>query len=589
MLSIMFLSSVASASTPSSGRERISFEVADQSKVRMRVEFPRVSKSYTLQVSRGGSPFRTISSLKLRSTDLNPDGSYRRSYSGIFRTPYQRLTQGSNLIRVLINGVQFGLIKTVNVQAAESGTKGSPVDLQPPLFAISTVSISSNSLAIGSSFSLSVSLSDDRDCCKQVAIWLASQNRTKISEAAIIMTRKTATSVSLVANFTIPSGAVVGQYLLLGSAQDSAGNSTDQVSLGSVSVVSPPNVIDLANPVIDTSSGTVSPAQVQPGNNVTATYRITDDVGCCGYHQAWLYDPSGASVQQVTPTRLSGGPADAIYSAVFAVPAGSAQGVYTVKAQATDLTGKYTHLQAIGTITVLAQTSPPTVDTQLPVLVQGSGTMSPSNIQPGNPLTVSFRVTDDFGCCSSARGYLLDSTGNSVVFVESQRVSGTNLDGVYRSIINIPFGTAPGTYTIKAQAIDNAGKYTRLETLGTITVAAQTSPPTVDTQNPVIVPTSGSLSNPNPAAGATVTLSYRITDDMGCCNNHNAFMYDSTGTAIISAPAQRTGGTTLDGTYQAIFVLPGNLASGTYIFKSQVTDFAGNYSHLQLLASFTIP
>ena len=110
---------------------------------------------------------------------------------------------------------------------------------------------------------------------------------------------------------------------------------------------------DEANPVVVVGSGTLSNSSITTfGGSISITYRVTDDIGCCGYHQAWMYYPNGTVVQQVSPTLVSGSATDATFSASFSVPSGVIPGDYEIKVQALDLAGKDTHLQLIGTVAI---------------------------------------------------------------------------------------------------------------------------------------------------------------------------------------------------------------------------------------------
>ena len=73
-----------------------------------------------------------------------------------------------------------------------------------------------------------------------------------------------------------------------------------------------------------------------------------------------MYYPNGTVVQQVTPSLVSGSATDGTFRASFTVPSGVSAGNYEIKAQATDLAGKYTHLQILGTVTISAPTPTPT-------------------------------------------------------------------------------------------------------------------------------------------------------------------------------------------------------------------------------------
>jgi hypothetical protein len=133
---------------------------------------------------------------------------------------------------------------------------------------------------------------------------------------------------------------------------------------------------------------------------------------------------------------------------------------------------------------------------------------------------------------------------------------------------------------MKSQVTDKAGKFSKLQELGSVRVSTQ------DTQNPVIVPASATLSNTTPVSGDVLTVSYRATDDVGGFGPHEAFVYDANNNLVLRAPASVVSGGPLNSTFRASFSLGSSLVSGQYTVRAQVTDNAGNYSNLQLLGSF---
>jgi hypothetical protein len=61
--------------------------------------------------------------------------------------------------------------------------------------------------------------------------------------------------------------------------------------------------------------------------------------------------------------------------------------------------------------------------------------------------------------------------GTVVQQVTPALISGDEKNGTFRASFNVPSGIVAGSYQIKAQALDIAGKYTDLQLLGTVTVA----------------------------------------------------------------------------------------------------------------------
>jgi hypothetical protein len=275
---------------------------------------------------------------------------------------------------------------------------------------------------------------------------------------------------------------------------------------------------DLQNPVIVADSGVASSSTPAPSESFTVTYRVTDDVGCCGYHQAWLYNAAGTSLSQVTPALVSGTATDGTFRASFTMPANAASGTYTVKAQATDLTGKYTHLQLLATLTVgsgavtppspsptppSSSPTPQPTDSENPVVVVGSGQVSVPSTTPGASLYLTYQVTDDLDCCDYHQAWLYDSTGTSVNQVTPIRISGDNRNGSYKATFTVPSNGSFGTYIMKAQATDKAGKYTHLQLLGSVVVSSTTSAPV---PAPAPAPVSTPSGSPSPTASPTPTV-----------------------------------------------------------------------------------
>ena len=122
---------------------------------------------------------------------------------------------------------------------------------------------------------------------------------------------------------------------------------------------------DTELPVVEPNSGQFNASTYYPGDSVTASFRITDDVGCCDWTGMGLYTAAGQNVNSgnivwsITPgfNRISGTATDGRYSYTVQIPANTAPGTYYVKVQANDIATRYTHLEQIGSIAVI---SPPT-------------------------------------------------------------------------------------------------------------------------------------------------------------------------------------------------------------------------------------
>ena len=157
---------------------------------------------------------------------------------------------------------------------------------------------------------------------------------------------------------------------------------------------------------------------------------------------------------------------------------------------------------ATAIVTCLLVATPGTAwaaDTDLPVLDESSGVLSGATLARNDTLSFSFRVTDDVGCCSFALWGIYSTPGNDAgsadIFYGNtsspNRISGSATDGVYSYSLQIPSAVAYGTYYLKVQSIDLAGRYTHLVQIGTLTIAA----PSADTRTGTS-PVAGPVTSP---------------------------------------------------------------------------------------------
>jgi hypothetical protein len=150
-------------------------------------------------------------------------------------------------------------------------------------------------------------------------------------------------------------------------------------------------------------------------------------------------------------------------------------------------------------------------DTELPVLDESSGVLSSTTLARNDTLTFSFRVTDDVACCSFALWGIYTTPGNDAgsadIFYGNtsspNRVSGTATDGRYSYSLQIPSAVAYGTYYLKVQSIDLAGRYTHLVQIGTLTIPA----PSVNTNTGA---SAGTSAGTTPASSAVASKAPRV-------------------------------------------------------------------------------
>lgn len=268
----------------------------------------------------------------------------------------------------------------------------------------------------------------------------------------------------------------------------------------SILVAPQSSAVDTELPIL--VGGTVSPSSIAPGGTINVNFQITDDEGCCTWAAFWVYDSAGTNVGSANASRSSGTPTNGTYAASLAINSSLTSGTYTVKAQATDLATRYTHLVPLGSFSIVS-------DTELPVLVGGS--VSPSSITRGGSINVSFQITDDVGCCTWAAFWVYNSAGTNVGSANASRTSGSPTNGTYSASLAIDSSLTSGTYTVKAQATDLATRYTHLVPLGSFSIAAPTptaSPSPTPSASPKAsqspTPTSSPSATPTPTTSPTL-------------------------------------------------------------------------------------
>jgi hypothetical protein len=128
----------------------------------------------------------------------------------------------------------------------------------------------------------------------------------------------------------------------------------------------------------------------------------------------------------------------------------------------------------LGTLTVIPAAP---VDTQIPVVVAGSGALSKTTVTTNEEISFSLQATDDIGVTSVIVA-IIDSTGLMVHQSSATRSSGTATNGRYSASIGIPSGYPAGTYRVMAAASDatqktsvgTSGVSSQYVVLGTLTV-----------------------------------------------------------------------------------------------------------------------
>jgi hypothetical protein len=311
----------------------------------------------------------------------------------------------------------------------------------------------------------------------------------------------------------------------------------------------------------------ITPTSISVGQNVTATFRLSDDIGItsCG---ATVYNVNNIDTTTNTIcTKISGTASNGIWQVSLNLNSSNNPGAYTIKAFGSDASGKTSTRVQIGSFTIVGPsvsnlTTMPTLQTiginyvdQIVLNGINFGTISPNS--PGS-YAWTVRVTNSAGTIITTV-----PTGSNQTYISGL--------------------TGSTTYKVYLVATDSSGA-TKLSSALTVTTLVP-----ADAQNPVVVVGSGALSTSSlETSGGTVAITYRITDDVGCCGYNQAWLYYPNGTVVQQVTPSLISGDEKNGTFRASFNVPSGVVAGSYQIKAQALDLAGKYTNLQLLGTVTV-
>lgn len=355
---------------------------------------------------------------------------------------------------------------------------------------------------------------------------------------------------------------------------------------------------DLTPPSLRTL--TISPTQVDTSVNpatVAVTARITDDLS--GFTTGWVqfFSPTGqqvgfANFQLVSGTNLNG-----MYQANVTIPAHSEAGTWTLisvflQDSASNVMFYSTaQLQGLGFPTSFQVTSAQT-DSTAPNLTSLS--IAPAQVDTtssAGTVTVTSAITDDIS--GFASGYVeFDSpSGNQIEYGHFELISGTNLNGTYHAVVTFPMSSEPGTWTITSVSVQDTANNTRYYSTSQLQgLGFPTTVQIVSTQTDVNPPVLNGLAI-SPAAvdtksnSANITVTAQVSDDATGVTSGWVKFYSPSEKQSALANLQRTSGTNLNGTYQAVVTIPAHSEAGTWTIVGSLQDNASNsvyYSTAQL-------
>ena len=212
-------------------------------------------------------------------------------------------------------------------------------------------------------------------------------------------------------------------------------------------------------------------------------------------------------------------------------------------------------------------------------------------------ITATVRLTDDLAGVSDASAYFYSPSQNqygSVYWNSGSRISGTALDGTYRSTFTIPRYAEGGDWKlyrmIVSDVIGNRQDYylASLNPQGTDLVFPAGTPETLSVIGSTPDTTRPALSNfsftPNSVdattSAQTITATVRLTDDLAGVSDASAYFYSPSQNQYGSVywnSGSRISGTALDGTYRSTFTIPRYAEGGDWkLYRMIVSDAIGN-------------
>lgn len=223
---------------------------------------------------------------------------------------------------------------------------------------------------------------------------------------------------------------------------------------------------------------TVTPNAVVPGQAVTITAVVSDNVGVTGVSFLVGRNGTPASFCSGSASQVSGTAQLGEWQLGCIIPASANSGAYEIGAAAID--GRLNGVSSVDStnpavahsFTVLGDTN----DGSAPQVE--SVTTTPSSVEAGSNVTISAHVTDETGTSSVNFG-VRNATGNTMgwCFGAGVLVSGTPTDGVWELTCTVA-GDARGGYWVNTFVVDgqsNAVLYDDLSPeaiLGRFTVSA---------------------------------------------------------------------------------------------------------------------
>jgi hypothetical protein len=393
---------------------------------------------------------------------------------------------------------------------------------------------------------------------------------------------------------SVPSGSpldtsTLGEHTLSIAASDVAGNTASrtvhyivvepgecgesaQLCETGLGDETPPNLTSLS----------ISPSSVDTSasaETVDVDMHATDNLSGVSAIQVNLSNGSrwiSAPAQLTTGTRLHG-----TWDAVLTLPKGSAEGSYPLSVSVIDNVGNHhtyssQELETLGFPSAVAETG--AGDTTPPQLSGVTATpASVSTCTSAQGTTIGVQASDSSGV-GFVTAYLTGPGGQSRS-APATLDEGSATSGHWSASLTLPEHSQQGVWSISIQAGDTTGNSTYISSAQLAvdgftsavqqTCAGDTSPPQIIgvMLTPETVDTSG--------GSRSVVVDVHATDNLSGVGSLQATL--SSGGQSQSAPASlQSGGTALDGTWQATITLPRWSRQGPWLLSLSATDQIGN-------------
>src|SRR5579883_2726108 len=310
-------------------------------------------------------------------------------------------------------------------------------------------------------------------------------------------------------SYALPAGTAAGTYTIEANYTDSTGTSFASSSDNT-------HTLTVSAAATTTTASNATIAFSSSAQNVTLTATVTSGAGTVNEGSVQFTILEGTTViGTATSKAVSNGSASVSYS----LPAGTAAGTYTIKADYTDSTGNLN--ASSDTSHALSVTS----STASPTTTAASNATATFSTGVSN-VTLTATVTSSAGTVNEGKVTFTILKGTTVIgTATSQNVSSGKASVSYA----LPAGTAAGTYTIEANYTDSTGKFAiSSDTSHSLTVSGAA---TTTTTSNATVTFSTSAQN--------VTLTATVTSSAGTVNEGSIQFTILQGTTVIGTAVSK--------------------------------------------------